>query len=102
LYHASKETQLAHLPRLLTLSTKYHLPLFLHSRHPDAHTDLVRILKEAGWSSGPPGSLDHVQEGRGRSGVAHSFTGTVAEMEELVSGRSVGVLAHGSIAAADG
>lgn len=70
---APKETQLKHLPRLLLLSKKYNLPLFLHDRHPEAHRDLVRILKEVGFGPDWPG------------GVAHSFTGTMAEMEELVS-----------------
>ena len=60
----------------LALAKKYHLPLFLHSRA--AHGDFVRILKEEGFS----------EEGGiavgGRGGVVHSFTGTVAEVAELV------------------
>lgn len=70
---APKETQLKHLPRLLLLSKKFNLPLFLHDRHPEAHSDFLRILKEVGFGPGWPG------------GVAHSFTGTTAEMHELVS-----------------
>lgn len=77
---SDKETQLKHLPRLLQLSKKYKLPMFLHDRHPEAHADLVRLLKEAGFDSTWPG------------GVAHSFTGTVEEMQELLDvGLYIGV-----------
>ena len=62
-----------YLPALLKLSKKYDLPLFLHSRAPEAHVDLVQILKEIGWGQDWPG------------GVVHSFTGTKQEMNELVS-----------------
>ena len=70
---ASKEMQLLHFPPLLDLAKEFNLPLFLHSRAPDAHVDFVRILKDAGWSDEWAG------------GVVHSFTGTKEEMEELVS-----------------
>jgi TatD DNase family protein len=77
---APKETQLKHLPRLLLLSKKFNLPMFLHDRHPEAHRDFVRILKEVGFGPDWPG------------GVAHSFTGTMAEMKELVDmGLYIGV-----------
>ncbi|KAL1408307.1 hypothetical protein Q8F55_005113 [Vanrija albida] len=69
---APRETQLKHLPRLLRLSQKYHLPLFLHDRHPEAHADFVRILKEVGYGPSWAG------------GVVHSFTGTKAELQELL------------------
>lgn len=69
---APRETQLKHLPRLLRLSEKYHLPLFLHDRHPEAHADFVRILKEVGYGASWAG------------GVVHSFTGTKAELQELL------------------
>ncbi|CAK9781044.1 unnamed protein product [Cutaneotrichosporon oleaginosum] len=77
---APKETQLKHLPRLLLLSKEYNLPLFLHDRHPEAHRDLVRIMKEVGF--GPDWA----------GGVVHSFTGTVEEMKELLDmGLYIGV-----------
>jgi TatD DNase family protein len=49
--------------------------MFLHSRHPDAHKDFVRVLKEVGWGDNGEGWY---------GGVVHSFTGTVEEMNELV------------------
>ncbi|WVF68644.1 hypothetical protein IAT40_003414 [Kwoniella sp. CBS 6097] len=80
LHHSSKETQLEHLPALLRLSEGYKLPLFLHSRTSESHTDLVRILTEIGWSTEWGG------------GVVHSFTGSEAEMKELVNmGLYIGV-----------
>lgn len=72
LHYSPQETQLAHLPELLLLQKKYKLPLFLHSRTSESHTDLVRIMKEIGWTTEWGG------------GVAHSFTGTTEEMKELV------------------
>lgn len=88
LHHSPAATQRAHFPRLLTLSDAYSLPLFLHSRHPDAHVDFVKTLRDAGWEEGlePLEGEDdpnHRLE-RGRLGVVHSFTGTVEEMKELV------------------
>ncbi|WVR08249.1 hypothetical protein IAU60_005296 [Kwoniella sp. DSM 27419] len=80
LHHSSKETQLAHLAPLLELSEEFKLPLFLHSRTPESHVDLVRIMKEVGWSTSWGG------------GVVHSFTGTADEMKELVDlGLYIGV-----------
>jgi TatD DNase family protein len=53
------------------------LPLFLHSRA--AHKDFVRLLKER-------------EHGLEKRGVVHSFTGTKAEMLELVEmGWDIGV-----------
>lgn len=90
LHHADAETQRAHFPRLLALSDTYALPLFLHSRHPDAHADLAKTLRGAGWEQGlapVDGEQDpNTRLGRGRLGVVHSFTGTVDEMKELVRG----------------
>ncbi|KAJ9120033.1 hypothetical protein QFC22_002930 [Naganishia vaughanmartiniae] len=87
LHHSDADTQRSFFPRLLTLGETYCLPLFLHSRHPDAHTDLVKTLRSAGWKEGlaPEDGADGL-EGlvRGRTGVVHSFTGTVAEMNELL------------------
>ncbi|KAK1923776.1 hypothetical protein DB88DRAFT_505539 [Papiliotrema laurentii] len=73
LHFASRQTQQAHLPALLLLSKRFHLPLFLHSRHPEAHTDLVAALNQVGWDAQTwPGA------------VVHSFTGTISEVDELV------------------
>jgi TatD DNase family protein len=74
LHHSPAAIQLKYLPRLLELSKRFDLPMFLHSRHPDAHRDLVRILREADWG---------VAAGW-KGAVVHSFTGTVEEMQELV------------------
>ncbi|WVN87011.1 uncharacterized protein L203_102187 [Cryptococcus depauperatus CBS 7841] len=80
LYHSPKEAQLQHLPSLLKLSQKYRLPLFLHSRTSKSHEDLVRVMKEVGWSTEWSG------------GVVHSFTGTLEEMEEWIGlGLFIGV-----------
>jgi TatD DNase family protein len=78
LHYSSANTQLRHLPYLLSLAEKYGLPIFLHSRHPDAHRGLVDAFRAAGWEKG-------IQQSRGRMGVVHSFTGSREEMEELVS-----------------
>jgi TatD DNase family protein len=61
----------------LEIAKKLHLPLFLHSRA--AHADFVALLTEAGMheNGGEPVG--------GKGGVAHSFTGEINEMEELVS-----------------
>lgn len=64
--------------------------MFLHSRHPEAHIDFLRLLDEAGWTQDQAQNPD----GRGQwpGAVVHSFTGTRAEMEELVSrGLYVGI-----------
>jgi TatD DNase family protein len=78
LHYSPADTQRRHLPYLLSLAEKYGLPMFLHSRHPDAHKDLVKVFKAAGWEK-------DAQQSRGRTGVVHSFTGSREEMEELVS-----------------
>ncbi|ORY34938.1 hypothetical protein BCR39DRAFT_515713 [Naematelia encephala] len=72
LHFSSRETQLEHLPALLGLSKTHNLPMFLHSRAPEAHIDLVRLLKQVGWGQDWPG------------GVVHSFTGSMEEMKALV------------------
>jgi Tat protein secretion system quality control protein TatD with DNase activity len=61
----------------LALAKKYHLPLFLHSRA--AHADFVKILREEGFHDGG-------KSVGAKGGVVHSFTGTVEEVIELVSG----------------
>ncbi|GHJ83772.1 hypothetical protein NliqN6_0174 [Naganishia liquefaciens] len=89
LHYSDAATQKAYFPRLLKMSDTYSLPLFLHSRHPDAHTDFVKTLKDAGWEQGlelVEGQADpNACLSRGRLGVVHSFTGTVEEMRELLT-----------------
>ncbi|WVQ75088.1 hypothetical protein IAR50_004697 [Cryptococcus sp. DSM 104548] len=72
LHHSPRETQLAHLAELLLLSKHYRLPLFLHCRTSESQVDLIRILKEIGWSTEWGG------------GVVHSFTGSAEEAKEFV------------------
>lgn len=88
LHYSDVATQKAYFPRLLKLGDIYSLPLFLHSRHPDAHIDFVKTLKDAGWEQSlepVEGQADpNARLPRGRLGVVHSFTGTVDEMRELV------------------
>ena len=72
-----KDVQLEYFARQLDVAIEIGLPLFLHSRA--AHEDFVRLLKER---------LDKLP----KRGVVHSFTGTVAEMEELVGlGFNIGI-----------
>ncbi|KAK4248607.1 hypothetical protein C7999DRAFT_40230 [Corynascus novoguineensis] len=75
LHYCSKEVQLHSFAAQLALAASLapQLPLFLHSRA--AHADFVRLLKDA---FGP--RLERLEKG----GVVHSFTGTVAEMRELM------------------
>ncbi|KAJ9120980.1 hypothetical protein QFC24_004960 [Naganishia onofrii] len=95
LHHSDADTQRAFFPRLLKLGETYGLPLFLHSRHPDAHVDLVKTFRAAGWEEGlapevgaaaaaAAGNRQEKGLVRGRTGVVHSFTGTVEEMKELL------------------
>ncbi|KAL2020783.1 hypothetical protein VTK56DRAFT_7981 [Thermocarpiscus australiensis] len=83
LHYCSKEVQLHSFSAQLALAASLapQLPLFLHSRA--AHSDFVRLLKEA---FGP--RLERLERG----GVVHSFTGTVDEMRELADlGLYIGV-----------
>ncbi|KAG8819828.1 hypothetical protein FRC17_010323 [Serendipita sp. 399] len=77
LFFSGKEDQKKAFRAQLTLAKKYHLPLFLHSRA--AHLDFVALLVEAGMHENGGQAVG------GRGGVAHSFTGTIEEMEELVA-----------------
>ncbi|KAL5534003.1 hypothetical protein ACEPAG_463 [Sanghuangporus baumii] len=76
LHFASQEVQRKHFKSQLSLAKKHHLPLFLHSRA--AHSDLVSILHEEGFGT------DGGRTVGGKGGVVHSFTGTSAEVEELI------------------
>lgn len=87
LSHCNKETQLRYFPPQLELATKYKLPLFLHSRTPQAHVDFVQIIRahEARHTA------EEILPAR-KKGVVHSFTGTIDEMKELVDlGFSIGI-----------
>ncbi|KAK3304010.1 uncharacterized protein B0T15DRAFT_399924 [Chaetomium strumarium] len=83
LHYCSKEVQLHSFSAQLRLASSLSppLPLFLHSRA--AHADFVRLLQEAFGAR-----LERLERG----GVVHSFTGTVAEMRELMDlGLYIGV-----------
>ncbi|KAK8086679.1 TatD family hydrolase [Apiospora phragmitis] len=75
LHYCSRKIQLHSFAAQLdlVLSLKPQLPLFLHSRA--AHADFVALLKEKFG-----GRLERLERG----GVVHSFTGTAAEMRELM------------------
>ncbi|CAJ2510817.1 Uu.00g064420.m01.CDS01 [Anthostomella pinea] len=83
LHYCSRNIQLhAFAAQLdLVLSLQPQLPLFLHSRA--AHGDFVALLKEKFGAR-----LQKLERG----GVVHSFTGTAAEMRELMDlGLYIGV-----------
>ncbi|KAI8459675.1 hypothetical protein BY996DRAFT_6773639 [Phakopsora pachyrhizi] len=87
LSYCSKELQLRYFSPQLKLAKKYKLPLFLHSRTPEAHKDLVKILREFRLTLSVEESLPIRKRG-----VIHSFTGSMKEMEELVElGYSIGI-----------
>jgi TatD DNase family protein len=72
-----KDIQLQYFAEQLDIATTASLPLFLHSRA--AAADFARLLRER---------LDRLP----RRGVVHSFTGTEAEMWELVEmGFDIGI-----------
>lgn len=75
LHYCSKKVQLHSFAAQLdlVLAMKPQLPLFLHSRA--AHQDFVSLLKQK-FGNG----LEKLERG----GVVHSFTGTAAEMQELM------------------
>ena len=77
LFLTGKETQLKYFEAQLDLAVNVQLPLFLHSRA--ASADFERLLK-AKLPSLP------------KRGLVHSFTGTMEEMQSLVSlGLDIGV-----------
>lgn len=65
-----KDIQLEYFEKQLDIAVQVNLPLFLHSRA--AHSDFIRILGER-------------EDELPRRGVVHSFTGTISEMQDLVS-----------------
>jgi TatD DNase family protein len=72
-----KDIQLQYFEAQLDIATTVSLPLFLHSRA--AAADFARLLRDR---------LDRLP----RRGVVHSFTGTEAEMWELVEmGFDIGI-----------
>ncbi|PBP16997.1 deoxyribonuclease Tat-D [Diplocarpon rosae] len=72
-----KDNQIHAFEQQLQLAVRMQLPLFLHSRA--AHADFIRILSNyADWLP--------------KRGVVHSFTGTLEEMQDLVSrGWDIGI-----------
>ena len=77
LHFADKETQLKYFEQQLDLACELDMPLFLHSRA--AATDFENLLRAR---------LDRLP----RRGVVHSFTGTLEEMQAIVSlGFDVGI-----------
>ena len=77
LHYAEKETQITYFKKQLDLAVELQMPLFLHSRA--AAEDFTAILRER---------LDQLP----KRGCVHSFTGTLAEMQELVDlGFDIGI-----------
>jgi len=77
LHYADKDTQLTYFKKQLGLAVELQMPLFLHSRA--AAEDFTAILKER---------LDQLP----KRGCVHSFTGSLAEMQDLVSlGFDIGI-----------
>lgn len=76
LHFADKETQKKAFRAQLEIAKRLHLPLFLHSRA--CHADFVALLTEAGMHENGGEAVG------GKGGVAHSFTGEINEMEDLV------------------
>ena len=77
LYLTEKEPQLKYFEAQLELAVKVQLPLFLHSRA--AGADFERLLKS---------NLPHLP----KRGLVHSFTGTMEEMQSLITlGLDIGV-----------
>ncbi|TIC05311.1 Mg-dependent DNase [Wallemia mellicola] len=70
LHFSDKPTQIKAFTEQLKLAQKLNIPLFLHSRN--CHDDLVKTIKSACGDNLPKGCV-------------HSFTGSIDEMQELVS-----------------
>jgi TatD DNase family protein len=73
----SKEIQLRHFPTQLALATRFQLPLFLHCRHPEAHIDFVKIIKEYNRATELSGQAK-------LRGVVHSHSGSYEEALEMI------------------
>lgn len=86
LHFAPKEVQKKHFATQLGLAVEVKLPLFLHSRA--CHEDFVEILKprideiHTALQAGAGAHKDDAEAKR--VGVVHSFTGTIAEVKELL------------------
>ena len=77
LFLSPKEIQLKYFEAQLDLATDLQMPLFLHSRA--CHEDFKSLLEPR---------LNHLP----KRGLVHSFTGTIAEMLELVAmGFDIGI-----------
>ena len=77
LFLSPKETQLKYFEAQLDLATDLQMPLFLHSRA--CHEDFKSLLQPR---------LNQLP----KRGLVHSFTGTIAEMHELVAmGFDIGI-----------
>lgn len=84
LHFSSKEIQRKHFPEQLQLAKEYGLPLFLHCRA--AHKDFLEEMYEETDAIAAACENDDSRRDehrRKRIGVAHCFTGTVTEMQEL-------------------
>ncbi|AOA62047.1 3'--&gt5' exonuclease and endonuclease with a possible role in apoptosis [Komagataella phaffii GS115] len=76
LYHASKSDQCKYFELQLKLACEFDLPLFLHMRA--ACDDFITIIKPFLEGTRPDGL-----KLRNTTGVIHSFTGSVEELEKL-------------------
>ena len=67
--YANKETQLKHFEPHFALAEKHKLPMYLHNRN--TGSDFFDIIK--------------ANRKRFSTGVVHSFTGTIEEMEHILA-----------------
>lgn len=93
LHFSPAEVQKRHFATQLDLAIGVKLPLFLHLRA--AHADFVAILRPRIEEIHSALSIDapaHSDPSAKRVGVVHSFTGTIAEVDELLAlGLFVGI-----------
>ena len=87
LHFSPADVQKKHFAAQLTLAAQVKLPLFLHSRA--AHNDFVEIIQphiehiHSALSS--QCTVSHKDDAQAkRVGVVHSFTGTIAEVQQLL------------------
>lgn len=95
LHFSPADVQKKHFASQLTLAADVELPLFLHSRA--AHDDFVQIIRphiepiHAALSKSQAAAHKGDPQAK-RVGVVHSFTGTVSEVQELLSlGLMIGI-----------